>query len=331
MQSIEELALALLVMAMAFIMGFAIRRGSICLVEASMLLVVKRRSLRLRAFAIALGAAGLVIIPLAWLIPGTVMLYPTWGVTGQLVAAAALFALGARINGGCAFGTLSRLSVGNLSYGATLVGAVGGATLIDPASEPSAATSQLGTPGWPGIAAIVLFLVLIWPALKMATLGNLHAALTRRETLLRPTAAMLVIGLVGGALFALAQSWTYLSVLAAESRYWAGHASEKEGLRAVVGCCALLAGALFAAHRSGRFRLRWPSAAGLARHGLGGVIMGSAAASIPGSNGVLLLFGIPSGSVSAFVAYAVMSVVLMASFVPARIRQAQSRQDRSRS
>ena len=63
------LALPVFVATLAFLIGYSIRRGSICVVAATEALVVQRRSKRLRAFGVAVAAAGLIVVPLHWVRP----------------------------------------------------------------------------------------------------------------------------------------------------------------------------------------------------------------------------------------------------------------------
>ncbi len=310
---------------MAFAMGFAIRRGSVCLVDASQRAVVKGKTLKLRSFAIAAGAAGVIIIPAAWAAPNLVALYPEGPITLKLCGGAALFAIGARFNGGCAFGTLSRLSGGQLRYLGTVLGAIAGAMLVNQSLPLVADRLYVQQNSWAGLAAFGLCGLAVWPALKRVTFKNVAASVVRKDTLLRPTGAMLVIGCLGGTLFAFAQSWTYLSVLSSEGRFIFGMTGETVGARPLAASGALVAGAVFAAVRSGRFSPRWASVSQLTRHGIGGIAMGAGAAMVPGSNGVLVLYGVPSLSLSAITAYAVMSVVLLATFLPERFRQKRAR------
>ena len=63
------------------------------------------------------------------------------------------------------------------------------------------------------------------------------------------------------------------------------------------------------------FELRWPSVGGALRRLCGGALMGGSAAIIPGGNGTMLVYGVPSLAPHALAAYAAMTVVLCASFL----------------
>ena len=63
------LALPVFVATLAFLIGYFFRRGSSCVGAATEALVVQRRSKRLRAFGVAVAAAGLIVVPLHWVRP----------------------------------------------------------------------------------------------------------------------------------------------------------------------------------------------------------------------------------------------------------------------
>lgn len=318
--------LALLALVLAFAMGFAIRRGSICLVEASAQWIVRGRTRRIRAFVVCGAAAGCVILPLAWLLPGDSELARAFPITLMTLGMGAAFGLGARLNGGCAFGTINRLSGGQLPYLGTLAGSAAGATLG--ASILPAATAMpplFDRPNLIGLAALALFALLALPALRPRHWRGLRALFVRHDARLRPLTAMLLIGTAGAVLYAFAGSWTLFSVLGQQGRYLSGQAMGSSEIKALAGAFALLGGALFAAILSGRFAIRWGSPRQWLQHLTGGTIMGYSAAAIPGGNGALLVFAMPSGAPSAWAAYAAMMLALVVSFLPLRYHRRSER------
>lgn len=313
--------LSLMAIPLAFMVGFALRRGSVCMVEGTRQAVVLGRTLRLRAFIVAAGAAGCIILPLAWLLPGLGMLAPSFPVSGMAVFGGVLFGLGARINGGCQFGTLGRLAGGETNYLFTCLGAVAGALLAMRLSLPSPASSPLSSASVGGVIVLATFALLAAPALKRRYIRNLLRSLHSRKAQMSPVPAMLVVGLVGGVLYTLAGSWTIGALLNRQGAWLLGEASNGADSKVLAGGLALLAGAVYAAFWTRKFRLRAPTLAGLFRNGCGGALMGAGAALVPGGNGTLLLYAMPSASASGWIAFAAMSMTIALSFLPHRKRR----------
>lgn len=312
-------ALSLMAIPLAFVVGFVLRRGSVCMVEGARQAIVLGRFLRLRAFVVAAGSAGVVILPLSWLIPSTGMLAPSFPITLETLAGGVLFGLGARINASCQFGTLGRLAGGDLNYLVTcLAGVVGASGAMHASGMAGPSESLLMNPTVPGFAVFVLFLAFAAPAFRIRYWRNLVRAFGRRDAHLSPMTAMLVVGVVGGILYTLAGSWTIGSLLNREGAWLLGDAANHADGKAVAGGLSLLAGAGFAAVWTRTFALRPPTLAALTRNAPGGLLMGAGAAMVPGGNGTLLLYAMPSASLSAWVAYAVMTAVIALTFFPQR-------------
>ena len=113
-----------LLLGLSFLVGYAIRRGSICAVLATRALIVDRRSARFHAFGVAAAGAGAVVVPLHWLAPADVTLSAGYPVTVSVAVAGAIFGLGARLNNACVLGTLAHLTGGNLVFGFSVLGMV---------------------------------------------------------------------------------------------------------------------------------------------------------------------------------------------------------------
>jgi hypothetical protein len=214
-----------------------------------------------------------------------------------------LFGVGAAINGGCAFSTVTHLGAGNLSAGLAIVGlGLGfgqhdlwiGPLLPAPTPGPSPLT-HVGS----------------WSVVLMATgwAWALHEALRLRRPLsgARVDRAMAAIGLAGGLLYALHGSWTYTAGLA-QSAAWAMQVGPVPSALIPLLFLAVLAGAVCAACARNRFRLRWPTRHGAARSLAGGVLMGTGAALVPGGNDALVLHALPSLAPHAPLAYAALTV-----------------------
>lgn len=313
--------LAGLVAGLAFAIGYAIRRGSICAVVAARMLVVDRRSTRMRAFGLAAAAAGAIILPLHWLAPDAVGLSVLYPVTWTVLAGGIAFGLGARMNDACALGTLAHLTGGDLDYSFTVLGMVAGATLIAgvagiPTPDPNLSPMATPTP----LSTLVALAFAATAVLTLQRRARRWLRELRRPGIAHfgPFRAMLVIGVCGGLLYALAGGWTYMSVLTGEAIHLAHPTAPAIALPALMAAVLLVAGGFAAAVRTGTFRLRAPTLRQGARCLAGGLLMGGAAATIPGGNGALLVHGIPSLAPHAIAAYAAMTGLLCLSFLRSR-------------
>ena len=112
-----------------------------------------------------------------------------------------------------------------------------------------------------------------------------------------------VIGLVGAFVGALHQPWPWMPAL----RY----IGTSDWLTAM-GLTGLIAGSIASGMFEGRFRLGVPGLAALRDRFTGGLLMGAGSTLIPGGNDSLVLQGIPSGSPSAFLAYAILLATIIA-------------------
>lgn len=113
---------------LAFAVGYAIRRGSICAVYATRALVIDGKTSRFRAFFVASAGSGAIIVPLHWALPDLVTLSAGYPVTLTVLLGGAAFGIGAWINGACVLGTLAHLTGGEFRYVASVLGMVSGAT-----------------------------------------------------------------------------------------------------------------------------------------------------------------------------------------------------------
>ena len=312
-------ALAALATALAFVLGYAAQRASICAVRATEQWVTCRRTSRLRAFFGAAAWSGAILLPLAWLLPSRAMLAADAPVTLAAIAGGALFGLGAWLNGACALGTIGHLTRGRTDYLATVAGFVLGAlAAIRLGIHPGPAMrSTLAMPGWRGGVAWVAFAAAIVPA-AIAGLAQL------RRRRLGLVAAFALVGVCGGLLNATAGPWPYTTLLASVAGRIAMPGVAAPPAIALLCLPAILAGGATAAWRAGRFALTRPRALPGAAKLAGGAVMGLAAMLIPGGNDALLLSGLPSLGRSAWAAYPAM-IVTVAALLSLRGSAARSR------
>lgn len=312
--------LTVFLLMLAFLVGYAIRRGSICAVVATRALIVDRRTARFRAFGVAAAGAGGVIIPLHWLFPDSATLSAGYPVTLQVLLAGAVFGIGARINDACALGTLAHLTGGNLVYGATIIGMVMGATAVGLFGSASDVTTLFASPlEIPSAGAMTFVAALVITLTITLYCRGLRSLRNPSSLRMGPYQAMLIVGICGGLLYTLAGNWTYMSVLSHRAARLVDPNLDTENWSVLLCAATVVFGGLTAAWRYRDFDLRHPHFKGALRCFSGGTMMGASAAIIPGGNGMLLIHGLPSLAPHAIAAYFAMTAVLCLSFVIRRL------------
>ena len=308
-------ALALL----AFGVGFATQRGSVCGVLAARQIVETRKTSRLVAFVLASLWALVVVVPLAWLIGDRLVLSPSYEGISLALAGGALYGLGTVINGACVFGTVARTFSGNFAFLAALPGiALGaglGVTLGLPTLRSARLPSPLSEPSLAGSALLILSAALLLIALLGMLRGYRRAGIRLAQVLRaarwRTSFAMMIIGVLGGLLFAIGGPWSYASLMRQLGQRAFGHEASFAASM-IAGPLALMTGAAVAGLVGGRFALRPIAARQVARSLVGGAGMGLAATLVPGGNDVLLLSALPSLALHGALAYAAMLAVQIA-------------------
>ncbi|MEO1020448.1 MAG: YeeE/YedE thiosulfate transporter family protein, partial [Pseudomonadota bacterium] len=253
-----QVLMSLHIIAAAFIIGFAIRRASICAVLAAEQWVLHRRSSRMQAFMTAACWSGVMVLTLAWSFPGWAAVSPGYPITGAALIGGALFGIGAYLNGACAFGTLAHLAGGDTDFAGTVLGIVLGAMLISWISldtgspSPSSLAKPSAMGGFFMAALLGIALRFTWIHYK-TRLRKPREALVFRPW--RPATAMVMIGLAGGFLHAMASEWTYMSVLSNRASSLVDPTFPNPTTCAIVGFSALLIGGFVAAVVRGEFRI----------------------------------------------------------------------------
>lgn len=274
----------LLIVGLSFLLGAALNRGSTCAVLATEELVLNRRPARFFSF---FEAALWGVLCLA-VMGADVILRPDWMGWGFVLGGAALFGLGAVVNGACAFGVIGRIGSGQVEYLLTglgiLVGIIGARGAIPDHAMTS--VDQSAALSWPSAATVLAALILV----------RYLIAEQRLRAFLRLTVAMALVGATFVALGQLHQPFPWVSALA--------HLPVVE-LVPTVAVIALLAGSTVNAAMTGRgIRFRMPTVLGSVRRFVGGSLMGAGIMLVPGGNDGVLLYGMPAGEPKAFIAYA---------------------------
>jgi uncharacterized protein len=303
----EHFALLTLATTCAFLMGYSINQGSTCAVAAAKELVDQRQGTMLTGFAIAIGTAGVICLPLAWISGSNIHLASDAGISGSLILGAIMLGIGALINDACLFGTLSRIGHGEVRFCALPVGLTLGFAIADrqdllqAAPRIANAFVEPSQTGYLVVAAFAVVLVVSWFRLGQKTMLP-----TSRDWPLRR--AMLTLGICGALLFTLTPGWTYADAVHRAVAPGNGTAMIATGV--IIAALAALGGALASGIRARSFHFEKPTARTLLRSLIGGMIMAFGGTLIPGGNDKLLLSSVPSATWSGLTAYVVMSITV---------------------
>jgi len=297
-------ALLALAATLAFALGFAAHRASLCNVRAVVEIIGSRRAWILASIFQAAAWAALVHGAVSLVVPAAVVV-AVREPAAIAIAGGFLFGTGAAMNGGCSLSTLQRLADGETRSLLTLAGAVSGVAAwvalewgFGPA-RPAVAAVQAPAAGLLAVLALLAAAQVwrLWRTRPRGPLWRLPAAETYRLS-----TAALVIGIGAGLLNLLLGSWTWMFQLrSAIEALGRGGPPPAPAATLLVG--ALVAGMTASSLQRGGFRLRHPTARdALAALG-GGSLMGFGGAMIPGGNDTLVLTGIPAFSAMAAAAY----------------------------
>lgn len=301
---------SLIAFSLLFLIGFTAQQTGVCMVRAAREVVLRHRINRFVGFSLSSLVAMVVLIAVS---RDHMVFISGYGFSWTAVIGGVLFAIGARINGRCATGTVVALTSGRLYHLATLTGMIAvayGVHMFLPAVHAWQAT-RLDVPS---PLAVYPHEVIVPIALVLCGLLGWYLYRHRPRDLAphrwQPMLAMIILGGSSGALYALDRRWTYTALLA-DAAYgtlgdWFGKL-----LAVAVLFCGLLAGALWKNWRSanpnpivyGSARL-WACALA------GGGLMGVGATLVPGGNDTMLYSGIPLLLPNLLIAYAAMLVVL---------------------
>ena len=116
------MALAVLSLLLAALLGFAVHRGSVCMVRGVAEVVSTGRARMLLSFAKAAVWVLIVTTLISWLAPSLRPLAYGWAWSGYALVGGFLFGVGAAVNRGCTFSTLGRLGNGDIGAWFTLGG-----------------------------------------------------------------------------------------------------------------------------------------------------------------------------------------------------------------
>lgn len=312
--------LIVLSMLMGALLGFSAHRAGLCTVKAVAEVVTVRRAnflwsfLKSSLWVMALSA-------LAAAVPVETNLRH-WPASGISVLGGVVFGLGAGLNGGCTFSTLTRLMDGSLHALATVlmwpVGILVALALLPGVHDDTPINIPVGhLPIWLSVPVGLLVLrELVFLVRRLRRAGSVRRFVGAPIYSLSAAAA-----LVGGANAVLLMAWgpwsftgTLLCTMEAETVARCG-ASQSIPLLVLV---AALSGMALSSWQRKSFRLQRPHPREMMRHIAGGLLMGFGAMLIPGGNDGLILFGIPSLSPHAVPAYVGILVGIAATLLTMR-------------
>lgn len=290
---------------LAFFMGYSVNQGGTCLVATAHELHRRRPPRLFVGFLTASAAAGLVAVPLAWSEAAGGTLAASADISATLLVGAVAFGVGALINDACLLGSLSRLGDGEIRLIAMPFGLAGGLLLIDAIMVDRSPLwpSVLTAPSLLGVTVLAGFLILT--VLSLTYILRRPGSRSGRRWPLG--ASMLVLGITGGALYAIAPVWTYVD-LVQRSLPLTMAATDDISILTVA---ASIAGAVTAALRQGKWRLQRPTLADIVKSFVGGALMGVGVALIPGGNNSLILAAIPALSPGGTAAYFLMTATIV--------------------
>ena len=300
----------LLSFVLAFVLGFSAHRAGICTVAAVAEIITYGTA---RTFLIFLKVVLWVLLVngiAAMLVPGVLQSYTAPAFSIYTIAGGLLFGIGAGINGGCSFSTISRIAQGDIHFALTLPAFIVGAISIS--ILPLHATDQnngMFAIDFSDIPIFLLIVISLWAVLELfwilrslTTTGLVKSINAKRYRL---SSAAALIGLSSGFLYLFHGRWAYSSKIL---DYFAQDSSAPFiGTTAFYLILALLAGAVTSAVSNRQFKV---SFAGNTWHRnvAGGYFMGFGAMLVPGGNGKLILHDLPHLSLLATIAYLAMII-----------------------
>lgn len=304
------MTLLLLSTVLAFVLGFSAYRASICTVAAVAEVMSSRTARVFLSFAKVvlwvLLVNGLLVL---WMPDLARPAKPHPGIQMALIGGF-VFGIGAAINGGCSFSTISKIAQGNIHMALTLpafvLGVLAGAAVLsrmDIVADPvtpwlseRARLVLLAALGLWGLREIVKIIV---PNLRG---DGLWQGLTAGRYRLSTGAA--IVGICSGGIYAIHGRWAYSSQVV-------DGFVERPGVQSASGevaiwlFLALLSGAITAAVIKRQFSFSFESGMWV-RNVIGGFLMGGGAMIVPGGNAALILQDLPSLSLHALFAYLAM-------------------------
>jgi len=290
--------------ASAMAIGYATQRGTICTVVAVDRAMRKKDYAQFRASVACTLWVALITIAIAW-VAGGVHEADSYAISLPILLGGAVFGVGAAINRGCVFSSITRLGAGDFGF---LIGLA--ATSIGEAIQRIA----LPIPEPQGVGLIDHLLVptplsvAVFAALAIGavveTVRLVRTRPRRPSAPWDPSAAAAVMGIGAAIVYAMHGPWLFTTIF---DRPEGASLLEptRHDIVMIALFLAMLAGAAAASLRAGTYQARFnPLSAG--RNLIGGVLMGIGIGLIPGGNDALVVHSIPALALHAGPAFVVM-------------------------
>jgi len=306
-------------LALAFILGFVANRTTLCAVKAVDEILFQRQAKVLASFGkIILWAFGITII-LEWMFGISPIEAQKYSLNLQSLLGGLILGTGAVLNGGCALHTLVRLGRGDLGMLISITGISASVFVLSsiqsiiPTISITSTTSSftLDAP----YKLMLSIIVVIWMTVELFRLLQ-HFKLSKWRTRLLAeyyplSTASAILGLCNGVLFAVVGTWTYTHTLITSVTALTSPQSSQANTVALLLWLltfTLLAGIAVSSFIKGKLSILFKPQIIWLRYFTGGMLIGLGALLIPGGNDVLLLSAIPGGSPHAIPAYLCMLI-----------------------
>lgn len=291
---------------LALILGFMLHRSGLCMVRTVAEILTSRRAYMLAGILKSVLSALSVFMAWSLFTDDRTLFGTNYGLTCWPLLGGFLFGLGAGINGGCAFSTLSQLVNGRIWMLTTLAGfslGIAGMSFTFANSVSFQVLPPLLNKIPERIRIIILILLVLLFILEIFRLWRSRPkSLTPRERLLsrnyRQSTYSLIIGICGGLLCIFQGNWTYTSMLKKNIQE-ATFSSDKVIILNLYLFFAVFVGMVLSVLLKGGIQLQLKPTKRILEYLIGGTLMGIGAVLIPGGNDTLILKSIPGLSLHA--------------------------------
>jgi len=296
----------------AFVLGFSAHRAGVCTVSAVNEVMTSKSARLFASFLKVVLWVLLVNVIALWWWPDLVKESTQYQLTPFVFAGGFVFGVGAGINGGCSFSTVSKIAQGEIHVALTLPSFVAGAYLFASVTSDFKVFHVVQNQIKPAeLHTYIVIGLLVWACYELARIvrpfvtrkTSWNSLLARRYRL---SSAAALMGICSGLLYLMHGRWSYSSGVL---DYFVPGSSRTplDGPVAAWLFLALLSGAITSAviNRQLDFtfaRDKWH------RNITGGLLMGAGAAMVPGGNGKLILHDLPDLAANAFFAYLFMII-----------------------
>lgn len=300
-----------LIIAFAFILGFALSRASTCTVAATTRWVKTGKFDWLLGILIAVCWSAVTLFALRAMFPGQINSPPVVSINLTLFFASIVMGVGAFLNRGCFIGTIGRISSGELAYLMTFVG-LAVARLLGEQDFLNATFNPELSPN-----AFAMQPIVFWAAIFLFSTGFIYSCVRIIQKRQQAIIALCVMGAFAALTYVSNPDWSYEN--------WIGRIVNGQGFSdnylIEFTVLALFMGAIVSSVLNGKFSLRIPNPSVMMMSFVGGILMGLGAKFVPGGNDTLLLWTIPNVAIHGFVAYITMvaTVALLALLLGKRL------------